>query len=84
MDQRGLYEEANLQTPTEFMSTFVAPNLFAGGTLHYIQCLRWLKDRGNSWHLSLTKNSWQLIMLRGIAWLAQLKRWLVKAYQICW
>jgi len=21
---------------------------------------------------------------RGIAWLAQLKRWLVKAYQICW
>jgi len=52
-DQRGLHEEANLQTklPTEFMSSSVAPNLFARGTLQYIQCLRWLKDRGNSWHL---------------------------------
>ena len=43
------------------------------GTLHYIQHLRWLKDRGKGWHLSPTKNSWQLIMLKGMAWLTQLK-----------
>jgi len=46
----------------------------AGGTLQYIQRLRWLKDRGNSWHLCPMKNLQQVIMLRGIAWLAQLKR----------
>jgi len=58
------------KTPAEFISTSVAPSLFAGDTLHYIQSLWWLKDRGNSWHLSLMKNPWQLIILRGIAWLA--------------
>ena len=32
------------QILAEFMSTSVASNLFAGGTLHYIQHLRRLKD----------------------------------------
>jgi len=48
------------------------------------QCLRWLKNRGNNLHLRPMKNSRQLIILRGIAWLAQLKWKLVKAYQIHW
>ena len=39
-----------------------------------IQRLWWLKDRGNNWSLSPMKNPRQLIMLRGITWLAQLKR----------
>ena len=38
-----------------------------------IQRLRWLKDRENSWPLSPIRNPRQLIMLRKIAWLAQLK-----------
>jgi len=62
----------NIEERTKVKCQVLALSLFSSlSTLHLTHPR--LKDRGSSWHLSLIENSRQLIMLREIAWLVQLK-----------
>jgi len=68
-----IMHDVNIKEKTR-CETLVLTLLLFSSLFMNIWHFRPLKDRGSTWHFSPTKNPLQLIRLRGIAWLVQLKR----------
>ena len=75
-----MMHDVNIEEETMYETSILALLLFSSLSMNIRRLLRLRIEKNVGFKSNISPQ--QLIMLRGIAWLAQLKQSLVKAYQI--